>query len=161
MKKNKKRILIISIIIFVIILGLIIYFIFFNKPKEQTVTLKYETRCENFNSWYKPREDGVTSTGFQISFYYDDLDDNKTYEEFYGIIYFDNMENAENYYNELKYDENEFELEIKQDEDGTPMITMYDTALENETPKKVIEEQEKEEDFTCENYDTGRTFKLN
>lgn len=158
--KKKKKIVIIGIIITLLIIALIIYFIFFNKPKEYEITLNYETRCENFHSWYKPREDGVTATGFQISFYYNDLEDDKTYEEFYGIIYFDNMENAENYYNELKHDENGYELEIKENEDGTPMITVYDNALENETPKKMIEEQKKEEDFTCENYDTGRTFKI-
>lgn len=132
-----------------------------NSSKEKTeLTLQKETRCENTNIWSVPDENGITSSSLSMSIYYNSLNDEKTYEEFFGIIYFDTMENAKNYYENVKDEYTDFEIEIKKSDDDTPMISLYGTSIENDTPKNVINNQKTQDGFTCKNYDSKKKIQI-
>lgn len=125
---------------------------YFEDEKE----LKYEkeTECSLANYTYDNNSDGIISSNFSITLFYNNLDDSTTYMENNGYITFNTWDNAKKYYNNHKDEYSDLNMELDEeniDTDNTGDITFYSQEVEENSPRNIIEEQ-KSKGFTCTTY---------
>lgn len=112
---------------------------------------KKETRCVLEN--YKPEtnSDGIIEYAFSIRIFYNKLDDKEAYLKNYSYTTFNSWDNAKKYYDNHKNEYKDLDVELSEenvDTDNTGDITTYTEGVEENTPRKIIEEQ-KTKGFIC------------